>query len=65
MARCERLKENKNFEWLAVNGYGKILNGVSFLTESEQNQNGELYVNNQPQVNSCVECFLIFMFTNR
>ena len=33
----ERLKENKNFKWLAVNGYGKILNGVRFLTENEQN----------------------------
>ena len=50
MARFERLKENKNFEWLAVNGYGKISNGVSFLTESEQNRKGELNVNNQPQV---------------
>ena len=46
----ERLKQNKNFEWLAVNGYGKISNGASFLTESEQNRKGALYVNNQPQV---------------
>ena len=37
------------FEQLAVNGYGKISNGVSFLTESEQNRKGALYVNNQPQ----------------
>ena len=50
MLCCERLKENKNFKWLAMNGYGKILNVVSFVTESEQNQNGALYVNNQPQV---------------
>ena len=48
MACCERLKQNKNLERLAVNGYGKILNGVSFLTESEQNQKGAFYVNNQP-----------------
>ena len=44
----ERLKNY--FERLAVSGYGKISNGVSFLTESEQNRKGELYVNNQPQV---------------
>ena len=42
------LKQNKNFERLTVNGYGKISNGVSFLTESELNQKGALYVNNQP-----------------
>ena len=46
----ERLKQNKNFEQRAVNGYGKISNGVSFLTESEQNQKSAFYVNNQPQV---------------
>ena len=43
-------KRLKNyFERLAVNGYGKVSNGVSFLTESEQNQNGSVYVNNQPK----------------
>ena len=50
MAHCERPKKNQNLERLAVNSYGKILNGVSFLTESEQNQNGSFHVNNQPQV---------------
>ena len=50
MAHWERLKQNKNFERLAVNGYEKISNGVSFLTESKQNQKWALYANNQPQV---------------
>ena len=50
MAHCEQLKQNKNFERLAVNSCGKISNGVTFLTESEQDQKGALYVNNQLQV---------------
>ena len=37
------MKRNKNFQRLAVDGYGKISNRVSFLTESEQNQKGALY----------------------
>ena len=44
------MKRNKNFKQLAVDGYGKISNRVSFLTESKQNQKGALYVNSQPQV---------------
>ena len=67
------MKQNKSFERLDVDGYVKISNRVSFLTESEQNQKRALYVNNQPQSlmhlivtqNSCVEFFLNFMFTNR
>ena len=40
MARYEAERWIKiiNVEQLAVNGYGKISNGESFLKESEQNQ---------------------------
>ena len=67
MAHCERLKQKKKFQRLAVNSYGKISNGARFVTESEQNQKKHApYVNNRPQVlvhklvtqNLCVECFL-------
>ena len=72
MARCERLKKNKNFERLAVNSYGKIPNGVSFLTESEQTKMGHFMLKQSApnpsalvMQNSCVEFLMNFMFTNR
>ena len=67
------LTDQISFEWLTVNGYGKILDGVSFVTESEQNQKKATLctckqVASSPSAlvmqNSCVKFFLNFMFTN-
>ena len=44
----KQLAVNGSNRQLAVNSYGRISNAVNFLTESEQNQKGALYVNNQP-----------------
>ena len=49
MARCERLKKDKKFRTTGCERPWKKFE-CSDVTESEQNQNEALYVNNQPQV---------------